>query len=253
MLEMKHLTVETVDINKKILNDFSLTIKEGEIHAIMGPNGTGKSTLSKVLFRSPQYRVLEGTIALDKQDLLSLSTEEVARCGLFLVMQDPPVIEGVTTSDFMREALYEKNKERVNLYTFMKEIGTASQKLSLKEELVHQSINQGLSGGERKKNEIFQLLLLKPNYIVLDELDSGLDVDSLKQVCEVLNEYKKENPHVSFLMITHYSRILEYIHPDFVHKMVDGKIVETGDLSLAKKIEAEGYQVNEHTKELFHE
>ncbi len=253
MLEMKHVTVETVDIKKPILKDFSLSIQEGEIHAIMGPNGAGKSTLSKVIFKNPNYEIKQGEITLFDQDLKALQTEQIARMGAFLVLQDPPVIEGVSTSDFMREALYEKTKERVNLYSFVKEIEKDCQKLSLKEELLHQSINQGLSGGERKKNELLQLLLLKPKLIVLDELDSGLDVDSLKQVCKVFNDYLKEYPSTSVLIITHYSRILEYIHPDFVHKMVDGKIVQTGTIHLAKEIEKEGYQINEHTKEQSHE
>ncbi len=245
MLEIKDLTVQTTDIGKVILNDFSLSIQEGEIHAIMGPNGTGKSTLSKVLLRHPAYQVTSGSMQWNGTDLLSLTTDEVARLGIFLCMQDPVVIEGVTTSDFLREALYEKTKERVDLYSFIKEIETATKQLSFKEEVIHQSVNQGLSGGEKKKSEILQMLLLKPQLILLDELDSGLDVDSLKEVCAVLNTYLKENPKTSVLMITHYSRILEYLHPDFVHKMVDGKIVATGDFQLAHQIEMEGYQVNE--------
>lgn len=253
MLEIKQLTVETVETKKEILKDFTLSIQDGEIHAIMGPNGTGKSTLSKAIFRHPKYQVTSGDMSFNGTDLLSLQTDEVARLGLFLCMQDPLVIEGVTNSDFLREALYSKNGERVNLYSFVKEITAASKLLSLREDTIHQSINLGLSGGERKKNEILQLLLLKPKCIVLDELDSGLDVDSLKLVCEILKTYLKEYPKTSVLIITHYSRILEYLVPDFVHKMMDGRIVETGDISLAKEIEQEGYQVNEHTKEQLHE
>ena len=253
MLEIKQLNVETKQTHKPILKDFSVTIKEGEIHAIMGPNGAGKSTLSKVIFKNPLYHIVSGKMTFNGSDLTCLETDEVARLGLFLCMQDPMVIEGVSNSDFLREALFSKTKERVNLYTFVKEMTEATKQLSLRDEMIHQPINQGLSGGERKKNEILQLLLLKPKFLILDELDSGLDVDSLKKVCHVLNTYLKENKETSVLIITHYSRILEYIHPDYVHKMVDGTLVETGSLSLAHQIEQEGYQINEHTKEQFHE
>ena len=247
MLEIKELNVITTDIGKEILKDFSLSIQEGEIHAIMGPNGTGKSTLSKVIFHHPAYQITKGKMTFEGVDITDKETDEIGRMGLFLCMQDPLVIEGVTTSDFLREALYEKTKERVDLYHFVKEIGTGVKKLSLDENVIHQALNQGLSGGEKKKSEILQMLLLKPKFIILDELDSGLDVDSLKEVCKIINEYLKENPKTAVLMITHYSRILEYIHPLFVHNMVDGKIVETGDFHLAHKIEMEGYQVVEKT------
>ena len=249
MLEIKKLCVETTDTNKKILNQFSLSIKEGEIHAIMGPNGTGKGTLSKVIFRNQDYRILSGSMTLFGKDLIPLETCEVARLGVFLCMQDPLVIEGVSNSDFLREALYEKTKEHVSLYSFVKDVENATKKLEMDEKIIHQSINQGLSGGEKKKSEILQLLLLKPKLIILDELDSGLDVDSLKKVCTVLKEYLKEQKDASVLIITHYSRILDDIHPDYVHKMMDGKIIETGDIHLEHKIEQEGYQVKEQAKE----
>ncbi len=241
MLEIKNLDVKIKEEDKEILKDFSLTIPEGEIHVIMGPNGTGKSTLAKVLMGHYQYEITQGKILFNSENISELSVDQRAKRGLFLAMQDPIEIEGVTNSEFLRTALKEVSEENVSLYTLIKELEEGMADLGLKEEMLHRSINKGFSGGEKKKNEILQLKILKPKLILLDEIDSGLDVDSLKIVCENIQNYLKENPQTSLLIITHYPRILEYLKPDYVHIMSDGKIVKTGDLSLAQKIEKDGY------------
>lgn len=238
-LEIKKLTVKIQD--RTILDDFSLLIPSGEVHAIMGPNGTGKSTLSKVLMGSTDYVVEDGSIVLDGQPITDLPTDERARRGMFLAMQNPISIEGVTNSEFLRTALKEKEQKSIGIYEFMKEMDLGIQALKMDEKMMHRSINQGFSGGERKKNEILQMKILKPSFIILDEIDSGLDVDSLKIVCENINAYREEYPETSILIITHYPRILEYLKPDFVHMMRDGKIQKTGDLSFAFEIEKTGY------------
>lgn len=244
MLDIKKLTVKVKD--KTILHDFTLSIHEGEIHAIMGPNGVGKSTLSKVLMGSATYLVESGSITFDGKDLLPLSTDERARLGIYYVMQDPAVIDGVTNRECLRTALSCRTNETVNLYSFIKDLNSITADLKMDKNMIHRFVNQGFSGGEKKKNEILQLRMLKPRFIILDELDSGLDVDSLKIVCENLRKYCKENPDTSILMITHYSRILDLLKPDYVHQMMDGTIVETGDISLALEIENRGYlRVNE--------
>ena len=207
----------------------------------MGPNGTGKSTLAKVLLGHYMFKVTDGSIKFNNKEITKLSTDERARLGIFLSMQDPTVIDGVTLSDFLRTSLNERG-EKSSLMEFINSIESSSDDLDLNKKMIHRSINKGFSGGEKKKSEILQLKVLKPKFIILDELDSGLDVDSLKIVCKNINNYLKDNKDTSVLIITHYDRILEYIKPDKVHIMVDGKIVETGDKSLAKKIESEGYK-----------
>lgn len=239
LLEMKNLNIKIQ--GKKILNDFSLAIREGETHVIMGPNGTGKSTLSKVIMAHPDYILESGDILLNQESILSLSTDERAKRGIFLAMQNPLSIEGVSNSEFLRTALSEKEGKHIGIFDFMKEMDKAMKDLKMDDNMLHRSINQGCSGGERKKNEVLQLKILRPSFIILDELDSGLDVDSLKIVCENINQYKKDNPNTSILIITHYPRILEYIKPDYVHMMVNGKIQKTGDLSFAFEIEKSGY------------
>lgn len=238
-LEMKNLTIEIEE--KKILDNFSLTINEGEVHVIMGPNGTGKSTLSKVIMGNPNYILEHGDILWNNKSIKNLPTDERAKLGLFLAMQSPLSIEGVSNSEFLRTALSEKEGKRIGIFDFMQEMDQAMKDLKMDETMLHRSINQGFSGGERKKNEVLQIKVLKPSFLILDELDSGLDVDSLKIVCDNLNEYRKEYPNTSILIITHYPRILEYIKPDYVHMMVDGKIQKTGDLSFAFEIEKSGY------------
>ena len=241
MLEINHLNAKVKDKEIEILKDFSLKINKSEVHAIMGPNGTGKSTLAKVLMGHYGYEVTGGEVLFNNDDIVSLEVNERAKKGIFLCMQDPTVIEGVSNSEFLRTAKGEITGEKVNLYSFIKDMDNAMKSVSLDSNMLHRSLNQGFSGGEKKKNEVLQLKVLKPKFIILDELDSGLDVDSLRIVCENINEYIKENPETSILIITHYPRILEYIKPDYVHVMVDGKIQKTGNIDLAFTVEKDGY------------
>lgn len=237
-LKIEKLSVKVEE--KIILDEFSLTIKSGEIHAIMGPNGTGKSTLSKVIMGDTKYEVISGNIYFDDICINTYSIDERAKLGFFLGMQMPIEIEGVTTADFLRTAIHEKEGNNFKLMSFIKDLNSVCDKLKIDRKMIHRSINQGFSGGERKKNEILQMYLLKPNTIILDEIDSGLDVDSLKIVGEnVMEYYKEKNP--SILLITHYQRLLDYIKPDFVHIMNNGKIIKSGDISLVKMLEENGY------------
>ena len=245
MFKIDKLSVLTKDTAKEILKDFSLTINDGEIHAIMGPNGVGKSTLSKVIMHHPDYVIESGTITYNEKTLNDLTTDEIARLGIYLLMQDPSIIDGVSNSEALRTALKERGSD-TNLYTFITKMKKELDSLNLPKNVMHRSINKGLSGGERKKNEVLGLKVLTPSFIILDELDSGLDVDSLKVVAKNINEYLKEHQDTSVLIITHYSRILDLIKPDFVHEMKDGKIIKTGDITLAKQIEKTGFTgVNE--------
>lgn len=239
MLEVSELTVNVDD--KKILDGFSINIDKGSIHAIMGPNGTGKSTLSKVIMGSSEYNILYGDILFEGKSIKSLEVDERARLGIFLSMQNPVSIEGITNSEFIKTAINARRDTPIGLYDFIKKVDVSSKSLNLDSSLVHRCVNVGASGGERKKNEIFQMNLLEPKLIILDELDSGLDIDSLKEVCFSMNQYLKNNPDTSVLIITHYPRILNYIKPDYVHVMTNGKIVKTGDYSLALEIEKNGY------------
>lgn len=241
MLKIENLNVSVSD--KKILNDFNLLINDGEIHAIMGPNGTGKSTLSKVIMRDEEYRVLSGNITFDNNDILKMSTDEVARLGIFLAMQYPISIEGVSNADMLRTSLSIKNKSMINLYKFITELEGYYEKLNFDKSKIHSSVNEGLSGGERKKNEIIGMNMLKPKFIILDEIDSGVDVDNLKVIAESIKKYQEESK-ASLLIITHYPHILNYIKPDYVHIMNNGSIVKTGDYSLALSIEKNGYEAS---------
>ena len=249
-IEIKNLCVNVNE--KNILNDFNLNIKPGSIHVIMGPNGVGKSTLSKVILGSSDYEVTSGDILCDDKSILNLTTDERARLGIFLSFQNPIDIEGVTNSEFLRTAVNACKNEVVPLYDFISEINKYYDDLSLNKNLMHRSVNENFSGGEKHKNEILQLKMLKPKFIILDELDSGLDVDSLKIVCDNVNNYLKENKDTSVLMITHYQRMLDYIKPDFVHILKDGKIIRTGDYTLAQEIDKLGYN-NFGTNELSEE
>lgn len=239
--------IDNIDVKskdgKEILKNFSLNINSGEVHVIMGPNGTGKSTLSKVIMGSKDYIVTNGDITLNNESILKLDTCERSRKGIFLAMQSPISIDGVTNSEFLRTALSSKQGSNVGIFPFIQMMEQAMKDLKMDPNMMHRSINQDFSGGERKKNEILQMKILKPNLILLDELDSGLDVDSLKIVCDNINNYLKENKDTSILMITHYPRILEYIKPDYIHVLKDGKIVETGDITLAEKIDKFGYGI----------
>ena len=241
MLEIKKLFCSIKDSDINILENFSLNIGDGETHVIMGPNGTGKSTLAKVLMGHYKYQVNSGDILFDGKSILDLDVDERAKKGMFLCMQDPTVIEGVSNSEFIKTAKSSIIGEKLNLYTFIKDIEKGMKEVSLDSSMLHRSLNSGFSGGEKKKNEILQMKFLKPKLIILDELDSGLDVDSLKIVCDNINQYLKENKNTSLLIITHYPRILEYLKPDFVHILKDGNIKKTGDINLALEIEKNGY------------
>ena len=249
MLEIKKLNAVVGE--KKIIEDFDLTIKDGEIHAIMGPNGTGKSTLSRVIMGNKNYEIESGKIVFDGKTINDLPVDERARMGIFLSMQNPISIEGVQDSEFIKTAMNANRETPISLYEFIKKITTEAKNLDIKDEMIHRSLNVGASGGERKKNEVLQMKMLEPKFIILDELDSGLDVDSLKICCKNINEYLESHKDTSVLIITHYPRILEYLKPKYVHMMVDGKIVKTGDMSLALDIERNGYdkELNENSNE----
>ena len=238
-LQIDNLYVTIND--KEILKGLSLEINSGEIHAIMGPNGTGKSTLSKVIMGDKNYKITGGNIYFDGENINDLPTDKRAQLGLFLGMQLPLEISGVTNADLLRTALNTKQGNNFSLMPFIKKMDNTISKLKMNKEMVHRGINQGFSGGERKKNEIFQMYMLEPNTVILDEIDSGLDVDSLKivgtNVMDYFNEYKP-----GILLITHYQRLLEYIKPEFVHIMINGTIVKSGDYSLVEEIEKNGYE-----------
>jgi len=240
MKSLKIIDLTATVNNKIILKDFNLEIKPGEIHAIMGPNGTGKSTLTKIVMGDPNYKIVKGEIYFDDVKINDLPVDERARLGIFLGMQMPMEIEGVTNADFLRTALRSKD-ENFKLYSFIKELDKTVEDLKMNKDMIHRGINEGFSGGERKKNEILQMHILKPKVVMLDEIDSGLDVDSLKVVGNsVTDYYKEEKPAI--LLVTHYQRLLDYIKPDFVHIMSGGKIVKSGDASLVKEIEQQGYE-----------
>lgn len=237
-LRIEHLYVEVH--GKEILKDFNLEINNGEIHVIMGPNGTGKSTLSKVIMGDPNYVVTRGQILFNGQEIQNLTVDERARLGIFLGMQMPLEIDGVTNADFLRTACSLKDGDSFKLMNFIKELNGYVDDLKMSKDMIHRGVNSGFSGGERKKNEILQMYMLKPSLVMLDEIDSGLDVDSLKIVGDhVMKYYHEYNPGI--LLITHYQRLLDYIEPHFVHIMMDGNIVFTGDSSLVHEIEKYGY------------
>ncbi|MDY3195425.1 MAG: Fe-S cluster assembly ATPase SufC [Paracholeplasma sp.] len=238
-LAIKNLHVSIED--KEILKGVDLIVKSGEVHAIMGPNGTGKSTLASALMGHPNYVVTEGEVSLDGKDLLEMEVDERAREGLFLAMQYPSEVPGVTNSDFMRSALKAKNEgQQVPLFEFIGKYEKAAKELKMREDLPHRYLNEGFSGGEKKRNEILQLKMLNPKFAVLDEIDSGLDIDALRIVGENVNGMVNDN--FGCILITHYQRILDYIKPTYVHIMIDGKIVLTGGQELIEKIDTNGYE-----------
>ncbi|WP_166872047.1 MULTISPECIES: Fe-S cluster assembly ATPase SufC [unclassified Salinibacterium] len=242
VLEIKGLkvSIDTDQGAKEILKGVDLTIQEGEIHAIMGPNGSGKSTLAYTIAGHPRYNVTGGTITLDGEDVLAMSIDQRARVGLFLAMQYPVEIPGVTVSNFLRTAKTAIDGEAPPLRPWIKQVRESMQNLRMDGTFAERNVNEGFSGGEKKRHEILQLELLKPKFAVLDETDSGLDVDALKVVSEGVNR-AKANTGLGILLITHYTRILRYIKPDFVHVFVDGKVAEEGGPELAERLENEGY------------
>ncbi|MEN9993130.1 MAG: hypothetical protein RLY83_700 [Actinomycetota bacterium] len=241
-LEIKnlHVSVETEAGSKEILRGVDLTIRSGETHAIMGPNGSGKSTLAYSIAGHPKYEVTQGEILLDGENVLEMSPDERARAGLFLAMQYPVEIPGISVSNFLRTAKTAIDGEAPALRPWIKEVKEAMTNLRMDAAFSERNVNEGFSGGEKKRHEILQLELLKPAFAVLDETDSGLDVDALKIVSEGVNRAQASN-NLGVLLITHYTRILKYIKPDFVHVFVAGKVAEEGGPELADRLEAEGY------------
>ncbi|MFJ4225334.1 Fe-S cluster assembly ATPase SufC [Microbacterium sp. NPDC089695] len=235
-----HVTVETEAGTTPILNGITLTMKTGETHAIMGPNGSGKSTLAYTIAGHPKYTVTSGSITFDGEDVLEMSVDERARAGLFLAMQYPVEIPGVTVTNFLRTAKTALDGEAPAIRQWTKDVKASMANLRMDPKFAQRNVNEGFSGGEKKRHEILQLEVLKPKFAVLDETDSGLDVDALKIVSEGVNR-AKESTGLGVLLITHYTRILRYIRPDFVHVVVAGKIVEEGGPELADRLEDEGY------------
>lgn len=239
-LEIKDLHVSIED--KEILKGVNLTINTGEIHAVMGPNGTGKSTLSAAIMGHPAFTVTKGEVLLDGVNVLELDVDERAKAGLFLAMQYPSEITGVTNADFMRSAINAKREEgkEINLMQFIKKLDKEMEFLDMDPDMAQRYLNEGFSGGEKKRNEILQLMMLQPKFAILDEIDSGLDIDALKVVSKGINEMRGDD--FGSLIITHYQRLLNYITPDFVHVMYNGKIVKIGGPELAHRLENEGYE-----------
>jgi len=247
-LEIKDLHVSVVAANTAdgegeipILNGVDLTVNSGEIHALMGPNGSGKSTLSYAVAGHPKYTVTSGSITLDGEDVLAMSIDERARAGLFLAMQYPVEVPGVSMSNFLRTAATAVRGEAPKLRHWVKEVRSAMDAIDIDPVFAERSVNEGFSGGEKKRHEILQLGLLNPKIAILDETDSGLDVDALRVVSDGVNRYA-ESEHGGILLITHYTRILRYIHPQFVHVFVGGRIIESGGAELADELEENGYE-----------
>jgi Fe-S cluster assembly ATP-binding protein len=243
-LEIRDLHVSVAEASgasREILRGVDLTVAAGQTHAIMGPNGSGKSTLAYAIAGHPKYQVTQGSVTLDGEDVLTMSVDARARAGLFLAMQYPVEVPGVTVSNFLRTAVTAVRGEAPKLRVFVKELRTAMDALSIDPAFAERNLNEGFSGGEKKRHEILQLQLLNPKIAILDETDSGLDIDALKIVSEGINAYRSQPGH-GMLLITHYTRILRYVQPDFVHVFVGGRIVEEGGAELADTLESEGYE-----------
>lgn len=240
VLEIKNLHAKIED--KEILKGVNLTMKTGEIHAIMGPNGTGKSTLAAAIMGHPSYEITEGEVLLDGENILELEVDERARAGVFLAVQYPSEIAGITNAEFMRAAINSTRDDdnKMGVMDFIKKLDEKMALLDMPEEMAERYLNEGFSGGEKKRNEILQLLMIEPTFAVLDEIDSGLDIDALQVVSKGVNQMRGEG--FGALIITHYQRLLNYITPDVVHIMMDGRVVKTGGAELAHQLEAEGYK-----------
>lgn len=237
-LEIRNLHVNVED--KEILKGVDLTVNENEVHALMGPNGNGKSTLLAAIMGNPKYTVTEGTITYDGKDVLAMPVNERSIAGLFLAMQYPQEIPGVTNSDFLRAAMNVRSETPVSLFRFIKAMESTISELQMKEDLAHRFLNEGFSGGEKKRNEIVQMKMLKPSLSMLDEIDSGLDVDAIRIVGDAINSLREETG-MSIIVVSHYERFLELIKPQFTHVLVDGRIITSGGPELAQKIDSEGY------------
>lgn len=241
VLSIKDLHVAIGD--KEILKGINLTINTGETHALMGPNGNGKSTLLGTIMGHPKYKVTQGTITLDGEDVLSMSVDERSRKGLFLGMQYPQEIPGVTNSDFLRSAMNARREKPLSLYQFIKAMDHATEDLEMDGNLAHRYLNEGFSGGEKKRNEILQMKLLEPKFALLDEIDSGLDVDALRIVADNINEMREtKKEDFGLVMVSHYERLYELVKPTHVHVLVDGNIVVEGGFEVIEKINNEGYE-----------
>ncbi len=238
MLKINNLTVQVS--NKKILENFNLEIKKGEIHALMGPNGAGKSTISKVLMRDLTYQISCGTITYNDEDLLKMNTTEVAKKGFFMVSQNPVEIAGITNAEMLRTALHDAGKNDLNILEFNRKMVAICEKLNLPSSFIHREINYNMSGGEKKKNELLHLWMLEPEFIILDEIDSGLDVDALKTVANSLLEYYQQF-QPAILIITHQKSLLDILKPQYVHILGNRTIEENGDYSLAEEIFKHGF------------
>ena len=236
MINNLHVEVE----GKEILKGIDLTVTDHEIHALMGPNGNGKSTLLAAIMGHPKYKVTEGTIELDGKDVLSMSVDERSRAGLFLGMQYPQEVPGVTNSDFLRAAMNARREKPVSLFSFIREMESTIQDLQMKPDLAHRFLNEGFSGGEKKRNEIVQMKMLKPSLAMLDEIDSGLDVDALKIVADAVKQMQQESG-LGLIVVSHYERFYQLLKPTHAHVLINGKIVIEGDESLVQKIDQDGY------------
>lgn len=240
---MKKLEIKNLHVSiegKEILKGFNLVVNQGEIHAIMGPNGNGKSTLVQAIMGHPKYEVTEGEIIYDGKNVLEMDVDKRSILGIFLAMQYPNEISGVTNNDFLKAAINARNKEPISLFKFIKEIEKNIKRLDMKEDLAHRFVNDGFSGGEKKRNEILQMMMLKPSLAMLDEIDSGLDVDALKYVSDAIVEMQKET-NMSLIIVSHYERFFSLIKPSHAHIVIDGKVVCEGDYNLCLKVDNEGY------------
>ena len=237
MLEIKDLTV--VCEEKEILKSLNLKIQDGEIHVLMGPNGTGKSTVVKSILHHPNYQIKSGHIDFNGKEITNLKPSDIAKLGIYYISQSPIEIEGITNAELIRTSLLEQN-EKVNIFEFQKNSQVICEKLNIPKTFLHREVNVGMSGGERKKNELLQMYFLQPKLVLLDEIDSGLDVDAVFLVAKFLKEYQKET-NCAYLIVTHGQQLIDLLQPEYIHIMKDGKIVETGDVKLAKKIQNLGF------------
>ena len=240
---MSCLKIENLHVDvdgKEILKGINLTINENETHALMGPNGNGKSTLLAAIMGNPKFHVSEGSITLDGKDVLSMEVDERSKAGLFLGMQYPSEVSGVTNSDFLRAAMNARRERPISLFAFIREMEKTIKEMEMKPDLAHRFLNEGFSGGEKKRNEIVQMKMLKPSIAMLDEIDSGLDVDALKLVAKAINDMQKE-AHMGLVVVSHYARFLDLLKPTHAHVLVDGVIVVSGGSELVEKIDSQGY------------